>query len=891
MIGQTVSHYRIVEKIGEGGMGVVYLAEDTHLGRNVALKFLSTARDHHYRARFLREARAVSSLSHPHIAIIHDYGETADGLPFIVMEYVKGETLGELLNRSALTISRALEITEEVAEALGAAHAQGIVHRDIKPSNVMVNEQGQVKVLDFGLVKQLHDEHTPPASLDAATLPAMRTSSNVVVGTPLYLSPEQAMGAAVDARSDLFALGALLYESLTGKPAFSGGSVIEIGAQIIHVTPQPPSGINPRVSSELDRITMKALAKKPEARYQSAGEMLVELRPAREALKSEAGHHTERLNTSQGSHSSALESISETLRRPRLSIGFFTLALIAAAMASWAIFHWISAKPVIPFQNMQVTKLTNTGNSLIAAISPDGRYVAHVVSENGKQSVVVTYMATASDVVVAPPSDARYLGLTFSHDGNYIYYVRQEKNDLGLLYQVPALGGATRRITSNVDSPITVSPDDKQVAFVRYDKGNGEYSLIVSQSDGTNERRITRRKDRDVLSPYGLDWSPDIKTIVCADGSYTGGYHMNLIAVAVVNGAEKKLSSRTWFGILQVRWLKDGTGIILTAQDESASPIQIYYASYPSGEVQRITNDSNRYTSISLTADSSQLVAVQESRQKSIWIAPNGDANRATQIASAVGETFGLAWAPGAKIIYSTMASGKLDLWSMQADGSGRTQLTVNAGSNYHPAVSPNGRYIFFSSNRTGSFNIWRMDADGSNPGQLTAAGSDFYPDPAPDGQWVVYQSGGGGSGKPTLWKVPVNGGQPQQLTEVTSSVPAVSPDGKLIVSRYWDETDNVQKVAIFPYAGGRPIRTFKIPIHDWQRIRWTLDSGTLTYVDLKNGVSNIWKQPLDGGPAVQATDFRAEQIFSYDWSPDGKQLACERGSDTTDVILMSTKR
>src|SRR5258708_25592483 len=284
MIGQTISHYRILEKLGEGGMGVVYLAEDTHLGRHVAIKFLTALHDHNYRARFLREARAISTLSHPNIAIIHDYGETSDEQPFIVMEYVKGDTLSDLLHASALTITRALEITEAVAEALGSAHAHGIIHRDIKPSNVIVAEDGSVKVLDFGLVKQLYEEPTHEANPDAATLPAMRTSSNVVVCTPLYLSPEQAIGSQVDARSDLFALGALLFESLTGKPAFSGGSIIEIGAQIIHFDPPPPSSINPRVPFELDRITLKALAKKPEARYQSAADLVTDLRAARTAL-------------------------------------------------------------------------------------------------------------------------------------------------------------------------------------------------------------------------------------------------------------------------------------------------------------------------------------------------------------------------------------------------------------------------------------------------------------------------------------------------------------------------------------------------------------------------------------------------------------------------------
>src|SRR6476620_8881362 len=275
MIGQTVSHYRIVDKLGEGGMGVVYLAEDKHLGRRVAVKFLGST-DHHYRARFIREARAVSNLNHPNIATLHDYGETDEGRPFIVMEYVKGQRLSDLLE-SGITLRRAVEVVASIAEALAEAHEQGIVHRDIKPSNVIVNDRGQVKVLDFGLVKHLFEEPKSGVDLDADTIYSTQTRSDVIVGTPLYLSPEQATGKQIDGRSDLFALGALLYECLTGQSAFSGGSVIEIGAQIIHVTPPPPSHFNAQVTPALDRITMKALQKKVEDRYQSADDMLQEL--------------------------------------------------------------------------------------------------------------------------------------------------------------------------------------------------------------------------------------------------------------------------------------------------------------------------------------------------------------------------------------------------------------------------------------------------------------------------------------------------------------------------------------------------------------------------------------------------------------------------------------
>src|ERR1044071_3789758 len=341
MIGQTVSHYRILEQLGEGGMGSVYLAEALPLARRVAIKFL-TATDHHYRARFIREARAVSALSHPNIAMVHDYGETPTGQPFIVMEFVKGKSLSDLLDEG-LTLQRSVEIVSAIAEALGEAHEQGIVHRDIKPSNVLISERGHVKVLDFGLVKHLFE---PPASgvdLDAQTIYSTQTRSDVIVGTPLYLSPEQATGKQIDGRSDLFALGALLYECLTGQSAFSGGSVLEIGAQIIHVTPPPPSKINPHVTPELDRITLKALEKKLDARYQTAGEFLKDLKTAAATLSgngvpvaSKSAKATEGFQRA----TNAFATLTMSLRRQRFSLASVIPAFVVAGLVIWAFIHF-----------------------------------------------------------------------------------------------------------------------------------------------------------------------------------------------------------------------------------------------------------------------------------------------------------------------------------------------------------------------------------------------------------------------------------------------------------------------------------------------------------------------------------------------------------------------
>lgn len=343
MIGQTISHYRIVSKLGEGGMGVVYVAEDTVLGRQVAIKTLMDIgpASQRFRSRFLREARAVSALSHPHIATIHDYGETPDGQPFIVMELIKGEILSDLIHQSKLTLKRSVEIAISVAGALDEAHRHGIVHRDIKPSNIAINERGEVKVLDFGLAKQLELGGASNGRGESQTQANTQTRDGVVVGTPMYVSPEQAMGVPVDARSDLFSLGSVLYECIAGHPAFPGVSAIDICTKVIRDDAPPPSQFNSLIPGELDRLTLKALAKKPDERYQTASELIAGLRTVEDSLTD--GSSTYKVTQRVHPRSRGLSTMSLIFSRPQIPVGYVVAGIIVLGLLAFG--AWLLTRP------------------------------------------------------------------------------------------------------------------------------------------------------------------------------------------------------------------------------------------------------------------------------------------------------------------------------------------------------------------------------------------------------------------------------------------------------------------------------------------------------------------------------------------------------------------
>jgi eukaryotic-like serine/threonine-protein kinase len=930
--GTKFGRYEIRSKLGAGGMGEVYLAEDTELHRNVALKVLpsdvSSNRDR--MRRFKQEATAAAALNHPNIAHIYEIGER-EGTNFIAMEFVDGLTLRQLIHERQIELPKLLRYLQHVAEGLAKAHAAGIVHRDLKPDNIMVTREGHAKILDFGLAKLIEQQTSQPTTQGmselATALIQPHSMPGAIVGTVGYMSPEQAQGRVqeIDHRSDIFSFGCILYEAITRRKAFEGKDAIDSLNKIIREQPTPIANLNPEVPYDLQKIVRRCLAKDPDERHQSIKDVAIELKEVRRELQAGVGidttvpppsradstveaidsdgsraaaESTSLSPSAPSTHQSSAEYIVSGIRQHKRAAALITAVLILAVVG---VGIWLyksfstSNRQVGSLIAPKLQSLTTSGNASDAAISPDGKWVAYVKNDAGQQGLWLRQVAIPSDKQIVPPSLQDYNGITFSKDGNYIYYVLGEPNSLRTLYQVPVLGGASRKVIEGVTSPVSLSPDGTRLAFMRASQLQGETALIVANADGTGERQIAMRKVPAQFSGGGPSWSPDGKLIASGVINFdpnTRRAAATVIEVQSESGAERPVTSHTWpppFG--QVVWLADGRGLAVIALESGTPTNQIWHVSYPDGEVRKITYDLNNYSQLSLTADSGALVTVKTEGASSVWISPQGDPSRAKQLSFGRydGQT-GLSLMPDGRIVYVSREGGPNDLWIMDGDGKNQTQLTANAVNNVHPWVTHDGRYIVFQSTRELlRRSIWRMDPDGGNLKRLTDGPGDIFPQSSPDGRWVVFWSNR--SGALRVWKVSIDGGAPVQLTDKVMFNPTVSPDGSQIACLYREDREgSLSKVAIIPFAGGDPVKVLDIPQNvqgNAGGLRWSPDGRAITYVDTTGGVSNIWSLPLDGGKPVPLTDFKTDQIFWFDFSRDGKQLAVSRGTQTSDVILI----
>jgi eukaryotic-like serine/threonine-protein kinase len=925
--GTKLGRYEIRSQLGAGGMGEVYLATDTELDRTVALKILPTqlASDQQRMRRFVQEAKAASALNHQNIITIYDIGE-ANSTRYIATEFVDGLTLRQRMKQGSLAVSEILEAAIQITSALSAAHDAGIVHRDIKPENIMIRSRdGFVKVLDFGLVK-LTEPQGVTTDTEAPTRALVNTDAGTVMGTVAYMSPEQARGKNVDARSDIWSLGVIVYEMVSGHAPFGGETPADVIAAIVKTEPPSLSRSAPEVPVRLEEIITKALEKDRDDRYQTSKDLLVDLRRLKKRVEFEAEMHRSvpaeaQMPSASSRTSSESAPLSQTVTgeptRPtssaeyivseikRHKIGVGLACLLGIAVVGAAVYMWIRSsrgKKTAP-ATMKLTRLTSggrVGNALIdgdTSISPDGRYVVFTLNEAGKISLWVRQISTSSDVQIVPPADRRTKGTTISRDGEFVYHVWFDKDSpQGALYRVPILGGQPRKLLSHINSPISFSPDGQHFAFVRHFEEQGADSLIVANADGSGERVVTTRKGNDWFSGSGPAWSADGKLIACAAGTDTGGSYMTVVAMPAEGGQEKPITSHKWLGdVHRVLWMGDGSGVVALARQDfqPTTGTQIWFISYPDGEARRITNDLNGYgqVSLGLTADNNAIVTVQQDNDAQVSImSPLDPSSQPKRLTNGKYDGMdGISWMPDRRIVYITTIGENSEIWIMNADGTGNKQLLSDRYVKYAVTASHDGNYIFFNSSQTGISHIWRINADGGNLKQIT--NGDFFdggPICSPDGQWLTFVSWRSGSS--CLWKVSVNGGEPVQLTDKPSTRGFFSPDGKLIASWYFIEGEKPPwKIAVIPIEGGPPVKIFDqyetpgILNGAW----WASDGRALIYQGQQNGIDNIWRQPIDGGKPQQITNFTSEFICNFALSLDGKQIALSRGLSARDVVLI----
>jgi eukaryotic-like serine/threonine-protein kinase len=912
MINQSIGHYKILRQLGSGGMGLVYEAEDTKLGRRVALKFLQEAatKDPAAMDRFLREARSASALNHPGICTIHAIEEN-DGRTFLVMELLEGSSLEKLLALGRMPVTRAVCVGIELADALDAAHKKGILHRDIKPANIFLTERGSAKILDFGLAKLLEPEGAAEGETIGPSSDAFLTSPGTTVGTIAYMSPEQARGEALDARSDLFSLGSVLYQMVTGALPFPGTTSAVIFGNILHSAPIPAVQLNDSVPGEMERILDKLLEKDRELRFQVAAEVRADLKRLQRELEPGRVSSDPRVTASgssdstartAGSGSGVASAPSGTVAQPAsgaefppvkrrvgmAAVGIGVLLVITAAAVWW--FTRTGPQKQIaqlaPFEKYTIENISNNGHITQAAISPDGRYLLQAREENGLQSLWLRHIPSMTNKGVVEPARTRYQSLSFSPDGNYIYFLRRdEENEAeSRLYTASVLGGSPRMLVEDVDSAITFAPDGQRFAFLRELHNAPTWDLLVAKTDGSMDTPIF--KDRQLVSDSSVPaWSPDGKTIVIPVSQPSREAIGGLLAVNTASGQDRVIGKSPDHLYFSPVWMPEGSALVVTSSQLEAGHLQaqIGYLSYPGGEYRQLTSDTNEYGRLGITKDGKTIVAIQSKLRFSVSIAPANDPDQLHTVPlMSQAPLWRWNWMPDGRLIVPQ--GGSLKAISAQGD---ETVLYSDPKHIPDMAAVCAGQYVVFrqlgrSSNAT--TDLWRMDLSGTNQKQLTTGLNDQEPACAKDEKWVYYIDN---AENRYVKRVTLEGGSPETVVKASVGHFSLSPDGKQIASFEVRELDHRLMLRI------DNVETHQMAYSDLDQralpgdLSFTPDGKSVVYVVREKGVDNLWLQPLDGKAAKQMTHFKSDRNFRFVFSLDGTKIAMECGAVESDAVLL----